>query len=472
MWGCVATKGKHELDCIATWWLSEAPERSVVGSLKFDEQGGGVVELVDMLVPEPQRELGRIQPGVVVHGRDAGGRAITLLDAQPSGYRVHYGDDGERHLAQYLRARTVLTGSSWPPSEASFTACNFSFHGLTEWTASHFDLLQNPPAGDDGQPVFGVILQEVSRIDMETPGGGLSLWAGVSSSVGTVRQEYEVVTKWRWVPNQASTFDEIWRQVIHPLESFHTLMTTEATYPIALELELPPRPGDPHELPNRLEVFSASAIPSGVTVGRYSKWSVRIDDIAPRLDEVVNRWLTVYAEAEQGLVLLFATLDRKKDLYLDNRYLMICQAAEAYHRHRSVFPNRVLDDEEHARRLATILEKTPPEWRDWLSPRLQFAYEPTFRRRLRELRDYLGEFGDRLLGPSALQQIVRIRNELTHGLEFDDSDERIEQTVLCSEKLALTLRACLLRDLGFGEEEIPTRLVRDEYAGFVVDYSP
>lgn len=464
----------EELDCIGEWWLPDDPDTRVPGSMRFDPARGAHIELVGVLIPdEVDSQPGRIREGTIVHGRDGRGRAITLLDALSTREQTSLVNDEEK-IAQSISAQTILVGPDHPQMPPLFVACDFSLTGLAEWADEHFDVLRRlsrTDRDDDAGFRDGIEAHRPPPLELPVFDGRLTLWAGTSSGNSPTHVEYTVRTHWHFEPPAPMSLHQFWEHVVGPLEDLHTLLTGDPAAPIDVTLQLP-LTKEPDEFPLTLDVTTAWGKQPDLEGGRSWEWPVRITDIADRFESIIGQWLVLYQELRQALPQFFAYMDRKRDLYMDNRFLALTQAAETYHRHRSIFPDRAIDELEMKTRLTATIKQAPKEWREWMNQRLQFAYEPSFAERLKALANYIGPLGETALPPKTIRRLVELRNQMTHGLKYEDTDERLEDILLLSGKLVLLVRACLLRDLGFEEDELGERFDRDPYSRHVANHQP
>jgi hypothetical protein len=448
-----------DLTAQGRWWIPGAESDVVQGILRADEDGA-TLDLSGTL-PLKEHTPGDLVQGEVVLGRDERGRAITLLDASIS----------TRHIGMTERstvnASTVLVGQEHPGSDPVFQGCSFSLDGLAQWTETHFKLMSSVAdmgsgAGDDPK-----------RISFDVPAGRLTLSTAIGEHLSDIERIFKVHSWWFYESTTPKPLDALWREAIQPLRYLHMLFTTEPTNPHDVAVMLPSSPDTPptdrraltvHALWNRRQLDAKR---------RTWQWPASLSAVADRLPDVVNAWLDLIRMAEPALVLLFAVVGREKDLYLENRYLTLAQAAEAFHRHHERFVTRIMSEEDFAERLALLRNVAGPAgwWGDWLKIRIQYAYEPTFRQRLKDLVIAAGDLGAELFPPDIVDRVVNRRNELTHVLDSPDlPDKRYAEIAMLGEKLALLLTVCLFAELGFEEEEMRKAVRRNPHQRLVAEY--
>jgi hypothetical protein len=415
------TTSNADFEAQGSWWIPGREADAVQGLLRVDEDGA-TLELAGVLDLR-QQALGEIVQGQVVFGRDETGRAIALLDASS---RTRHVGPPERLTAH---AYTVLVGPNHPDADPVFQACGFRLSGLAEWTEPHFRLL-NRVADASGPPPEE---RDSHRISFDTPAGNLTLFSGVGTHMSDTERSFKVQSSWFCELAAPKSFDDIWREVIRPLEYMHVLFTSEPTKVLDVSLTLPSAPGTPVHEQVRLKLYASWAREGSDVGARRWEWPVRLSEVAARLPDTVRSWLDLMRLTEPTLVLLFAVLRREKDLYLENRFLTLAQAAEAFHRHHPKFAARILSEEEFTERIAVLREAAQGAgwWESWLRARVRYAYEPTFRQRLKDIAADAGDFGRRVLSADVIDRVVRRRNEHTHGLEPEgDPDERDAELIM------------------------------------------
>lgn len=167
-----------------------------------------------------------------------------------------------------------------------------------------------------------------------------------------------------------------------------------------------------------------------------SKWF----DLAERLGPVLDlRFAPSYAEF----------------MYSESRFLNAVQGVEALHRHEL----QGEPDQSDLDARAAAIANCPPQHQKWLKGKLQYAHEPTLRRRLADVLDFVGPGLEPLIGNRKrfIARVVDVRNGLTH---WDEKSGRSAGADLYRLAVALNfiIDAALLRLLGLEEDEITATL--------------
>lgn len=175
--------------------------------------------------------------------------------------------------------------------------------------------------------------------------------------------------------------------------------------------------------------------------------------IAERFPEVLSLWFESYDTYSSSFNLYFATRG-SRDLYLDNVFLMLAQAAESFHRKMS--SETTYSARDYAELSKTLCEAAPKQFKEWLDARLKYGNEPSLRKRLKDLfksADFL--LGDKKTSKGLLNSIVATRHYLTHYDENLKGEAKTGQDLwkLCLVlELLLEVQFCKL--LGINDEEI------------------
>jgi hypothetical protein len=134
------------------------------------------------------------------------------------------------------------------------------------------------------------------------------------------------------------------------------------------------------------------------------------------------------------------------------------QALEAYHRRTT--PAVDLTEDEHEKRMESILRAVPERHRTWLEEKLRYSNELNLRKRIKHILDGHPQTVDSVVGSGKdrtnfVKKVIDTRNYRTH---FDESLEgraaRGKELHRINEKLKELIEMCLLAEIGFEDDEI------------------
>jgi hypothetical protein len=175
--------------------------------------------------------------------------------------------------------------------------------------------------------------------------------------------------------------------------------------------------------------------------------------ISERFPEAVQTWFDSYEKFNSAFNLYFATRTPRQ-LYLENRYLMLAQAVETLHRKMST--DIAYDEVEYAELSAAVMDGVPSKFHGWVEARLKYGNELSLRQRLKKL--FAGHeeiFGGKSKVKSLISAVVNTRNYLTH---YDESLKDVAASGSEMYKLCLALELLLqihfCQMVGFSNEDV------------------
>jgi hypothetical protein len=240
------------------------------------------------------------------------------------------------------------------------------------------------------------------------------------------------------------SFDTINKKFISPLQSFITLTSNKPNYITSLFLYLQ-IDGEIKEIE---AIFQQSTFINHTDTFNKKDALFVLNDIKHDLSLIIQKWFNLFDLAEDIINLYFSTIYNDK-LYIENKFLSRVQALESYH--RRIIDKKNSDTEEHKERLESILEKTPPEYKDWLKGQLNFSHEPSLEQRLRELFQLTNKTLSPLVNNSEdfIRTVKNIRNYLTHYNKPGDVKLiKGEKFFRINQVLNFMMQSCLLKELG------------------------
>lgn len=434
------------------WWLPQAPEERVPGTLTFDPVKGATLSLLGSF----EKGLGNrhvlLQPQLIL-GFSSKGKPITLLGCAETKSVRNLGSPG-LPLSTF-RADTVFVGHHFhKEEEVGFEKLSVEFLHLDEWAdISGFELkipkdqTLHPMAIEHKRP--GTVTASVGEAEIS-----LGFRAKLKESNPLVRWASLHQTAYLAVEYpERRAFDEL-SKIVHHLRNFLTLGVGRPVRPLAILGRVGPEGERPVEVYYR---------PVGTTDSAEKKvfppqMLFAFHDLPGGLELPLNNWLDKAEILEPVYQLYFGTVYNPR-AYLEQRFLGLIQAVESYH--RRVMPTTDLPEEEHERRKEEILEAVPDHHRDWLGGKLEYSNEPGLGRRIKEvIRKYPESLypiagGNKKKREKFVRKVVDTRNYRTHFDEkLEDRAAWGEELYRISQKLKLVLEVCLMGEIGFEDDQI------------------
>jgi len=436
------------------WWLPDRPEERTPGILKFDPDYGATLDLLGSLkglegVVDP------LEPEIVL-GLTSGGKSVTLKDCGRTRGNLVFGGG---FSTSNFRANVVFMGEHFDRAgDVGFERLVVEYRHLDAW--AH-------------QSGFEVKFTEETE-------GPKRRWIDVKyqspeSFTAAVGGEYEVTLRFgggfeassrpcTWVDiyqsaeltvefSEKQPFDCL-DAIAFRLQHLLSLGTRTSAYPVAVrgysgtpgeampvEVHYAPlgRTATPQERPELYDMlFSRRALPGGFGPA-VARWL----EGANKLDPVCRLFLgTVY----------------NPSAFVEQQFLSLVTALEVYHRRAMSDPD---PSEKHQKRRQEILEAVPEEHRGWLERKLASSHEPFLAQRLHEIFSRHIKVAQAVVGrkkkvrANFIDEVVNARNYRAHFPErLEGRAARGAELHPFNVKLKKLLEACLMGEIGFGDDEI------------------
>jgi hypothetical protein len=428
----------QSVDIEGYWWPSDDPERKIAGRL-VASSSNIVLSLIGSFHKDISEILGSADYPLVYGIGDR--EFVTLVGCAESAVRLTIPGT----LRQTVWAGTAYLGAHLRGFKV--TRARVAYPHLTEWA--------EPPVVARGSPQGGRSV----RLQYDPPE---SLSAAVPEA--EIRLEYgSVVSQTQFddaVIQRPVVFDlqmappmrlgEVRRRYLMPLENLLTLATSVPN-PV-MRLDVWPASDDLVEptAPSAVRVISQSIVVAD-TQTRLGPDQVlfHVRDLMPDFAGHISRWLEVSDRLDSVCNLLFSYI-RAPAPFSETNFLVVAQAAEVFH--RRTFPGDVIDEHEHALRLAEILASTPQKHDAWLVRSLRFSNEKNLEQRLNERLTHVADIVGDIFGPtgSFAKSVTATRHYLTHWAP----DRRATAStgialVELTNRLQLVVEAALLLEVGF-----------------------
>ena len=245
---------------------------------------------------------------------------------------------------------------------------------------------------------------------------------------------------------------EEYLKITDRVQNFLTLGVTKRVHIISMEGSAD---GDP--VANMVEVYyRQSAVPREVDRLDPRLMLFTLADVfqVSSFPAVLRNWLEKSDRLEPVCGEYFATLENP-EMYLEHEFLSVIRALEVYH--RRFVGNNEIDESEHGKRKAEILDAVPKERRNWLDYRLRWSNEPSLPTRLEEIvaRYWSIVEGSIKDKRSFIDKAAKTRNYLTHYDETLKSEAAQGSRLFqLTQALRLFVEMCLIEEMGFSRNQV------------------
>lgn len=435
------------------WWQPDRPDERVGGYFTFKASEGSELRLLATLTARQPFNMNE-QRIPVLHGTvslPGGGNAITLFDCLSVGTHLHGAYSSERlhpavaalgaHIKSYDHVRVATCELTYTllPQWFALTGFRPRIYGK-RWRAGEsmrYRLAYSPVRPPLIKTSLGTIRFLVRSLLPIMPSRNYDLHEYVGLQVR---------------PPKPIHLEELRRGILWYLQNFLTFATDHRCTVGSIYVKLARRP-ELIELLFRERVESDEPPPHLEMLFTYPQ-------IFARASEVFSSWFQLYNRLGPALNALFSVIYGSVSS-TDVRFLNAVQAAESYD--RRLRPVDVIKTESHNVRVESIMEAAPEEFRPWLRGKLHTSNEPFLNERLQRVFERPGEafwkhmFGSRKKMRSRVWQIAQWRNALTHvTADIDEIREHLLDLHVATNQIVSAVKANLLLDLAFTEEQIST----------------
>jgi len=448
------------------WWLPEEPERKIAGVLTFSQDDISL-ELIGIL---PRPELKPDASGEVelslgplsrerILGLSTGGKAFTLENCQVSSFNLSMPGFFTERLAPSL----ILEGAHYASGEeVVFDELSVRYTQLDAWVATSG--LSLSLQGEEDLAGIDVSFRPPEHLVVELPQGTIEVafsWqVSDRAPLGTeinVKQQAAFVVRFHEPTGLEQTLD-----CGYQLRNLVALGVGVPVTPVSIAgFVLPPANAEPDPLtglaPRKLRInlfYRLGNVPDVKDV-HPAQMLFTLADARERLAALLENWFAKQELLRPVFDLYFGAVYNRQ-AFLEQRFLSLMQAIETYHRRTSAATD--LPAADHERRLEEINEAVPAEHREWLEKKLKHSNELILRQRLEDVLERCPGVTQKLISSkkrSFVHRAVAARNYLTHY-----SPDLAQQAPVGMRLYPLTVQLqaliemCLLRELGFGCEEI------------------
>ena len=446
------------------WWLPSDPDKKIAGTLTFTNDEGIKLQLMDsflqLIVGSFTRELvsttGELKstPDVPIILGFADRNIITLCDSTIFSSELYY-------------SKFALIGRYFTkPDELLFNQARVEYSYLSDWADLPRIREETKLPYQDKEEELRFIYTRPETIEGTTKDGKFSLDYSYSNK-HFVNIDFKQFVSFIIQPNEELSFKDFHSKFIHPLNNFITFATDRTN--CITELKLYSRHGHLlHRVNSRdiLDEIPIEAIYQTIYPERKKtdkllikpKMLFSLSDIKIKSDfsSILEKWFDSWEKLD-SIFNLFFSIRYKPDMYLENKFINLVQAAESYHRRR--INRQILPDDEYKKRRKAVLDSLDSlsdEYKQWAKEKLQLKNDPGLKQRLIDLTELIPEVTNQLINDkeSFYAKITATRNDFVHDNKTKNKKSaKLEELPDLIELLSFILQACFLMELGFNSEE-------------------
>jgi hypothetical protein len=438
------------------WWLPDQPKKQLSGEITYGPVSGAKLSLLDYFFNEATRD------SFTVWGMTVRGRPITLFHCHASNLTMHLPGARVAEVSSYFG---IVGGHFKSPDQMQFVKVAAKLSHLHEWawttgiTVEHKEkawqvsqkMLPDILLGSRGN--FKMALEFTGHL---SPGFGD---CKLSESCSLILE------------SQSLTAYADFEEIIHKLQHFVALAICQPVYALSITAQI----DKPKQVIQGHSIFEEFEIIRKVSVTKGKKESLIphdmqfcLADLQPNPSDHIQRFFDKYKLLNPVCDLYFSTL-YNQDMYVQQRFLALAHAIEAYH--RAFFGGKYQSDDDYRNGLQKILRDAIPvninaDFKASLKNKLKYLHEFSLRKRVQDICEKFNAVAKPFLGEASqfANDVADQRNRLTHPdstAENNYSEKDWKGIWLKGEQLGLLLEICLLHELGFDEKAISKMLSRN-----------
>lgn len=423
------------------WFLPSKGRRKRFGTLRFDIENGGELEIKDRL--EKEEQFHPIDREIII-GTLSNGTSVTLYKC----YRKTFTSFSNVPSVKYSVIFIFLGAHFKEVSQLSFNMISSSFDTLDEWLRI-----------GGFQEIKPNFKERSIKIDYKPP--ELVPFKITDDLIGEFDFSFSYNTESKYELSMEQTaifslkvkrgsipFDEILEELFH-FQKFLTFGTFTHSLPTNLQL-FSTRFKYNSKYYKEINLFFKSNVQKSFAIDqKWHEFLLTYSDIKENLKQIIEKWYSLKEEIIPVINLLVDSINNPLK-FDENTFLNIVQAAETFHRR---FKNNLeIPIEKHKKRIDEIINSVDANHKKWLKEKLNFSNEPTLKKRLEELtvgiltdtlKKYLGDKEE------FIKSVKNSRNYYTHyGYQLQKKALKGNDLYYATEKMKIILSLNILIELG------------------------
>lgn len=442
------------------WWLPSKPEKELSGEITYGLTTGARLSLLDHFFDVAKRDR------FTVWGMTAKGKPITLFDCYTRNLTVHIFGARVAEVSSYF---WVVGGHFNTPEEMKFAKVTAELSHLHEWAWTTG--LSGAQTADKQWQVIQKMLPDISLGSHSDFAIALAFIGRISPGYGSWNLSEDCFFT---IATQNLTPYEAFEDVIHQFQHFVALGVAQPVYVLSVTARI----DKPEHVIHGQSIYEEFEIFRKLSFGGDSKGSLTphdmqfcLGDLTPNASACLELYFEKYQLLKPVYDLYFSTL-YNPDMYVNQRFLALGHAIEAYH--RAFVGGKYQSNDKYRNGLLKALWNAIPQnidadFRASLKNKLKYLHEFSLRKRIQDIcgkfstviKPFLGESGQ------FAAAVADQRNMLTHPdstAEEQPSETDWSNVWLMSEQLSLLLEVCLLHEIGFADESIAKLLIKNRRA--------
>jgi hypothetical protein len=431
------------------WWLPDRPRKKICGTLSFSQEKGGHLSLEGGFVDKTIEVLRKLdyeghEPELIL-GESNKGERITLWKCFLLPYSLNYMLSNKSIYHIDLIFRNAHFKSS---SELKFINLKAHFSNIEEWVGitglstniqsiDSITINYNKPKNLNFDATDELIVRFLFN-----PGFSRNIYKEIK-----INEEIwvDVTSKKK---NEKKDFEQLWK-ILSNMNSLLTFALNQKTYILHINGYKNRTNHTPCEV-----IYQQVQTPEKNYELSFSKILLTFADFSTNLENTVFKWNFVSTNFSI-VVSLYNLLYSKDRLFIENKFLSIIQAIEAYHTKK--YGINEIPNEEFLQKVQKITNSIDDQnLKIWTEGKLKYSNQIALNQRLNDLfKPYLSPFNGNIKNiKSFIHKVVKVRNDISHGNEKRSYFKDSKSFYYVIQILKILLECHFLNELGFTEDFI------------------
>jgi len=448
------------------WWLPENPERTVHGTLSYSSDTGAILHVMESFESVTMENFyDNLYEYDIINGlAGPAGTEITLYRCYIKSFHPQL---YARAVSLEYCARVVFKGHNFKKiSDIKFRNGRINYNYLELWM-SRLAMTLTPLENGNLTVTTNSLKPLIARIDDNLK---ISLVSFVEHSSSWEHDGYTLIFKQKaCVDIETSTdidFDQF-MEISSKIQQFFIIAINEPIWIQDLEILV----SEKGEKDKNVQVFlriQRDFLGKNKSI-HPSEMPFSFDIISDKFEMILKNWFEKNPLLGPVFNLYFA-LQYSDKMYIEHRFLNLVSFLESYHRRR--FDGQFLLDQNYLEFQQKIRESIPEikddnyaDFRDKFIGSFKYGNELNLRKRLKLIYDDNKPIIRKYIKDrdQFVDRVISTRNYRTHfdkdleGVAISDLRDYIEYNL----KLKMLVEVCILKELGFGVNEIETIFSRN-----------
>lgn len=448
---------KDALSYTGQWWLPENPDDKVAGVLEYSQEDGIQLSLNGSF--RDLDELITLKNHDKILGFTKDGKSITLVDCSDAGAGVHipgYPVENYSPTIAYVGAHLDNL------EETRFGKVSIQYEYLAEWAYTSGFRQSNTYTRDKRLEGWELTYHFPESVGVETSIGAVVFDYGFSAKGDPIRgYSAEQSTVMEINLSEPLGFEDLYHQVIYPLQDFLTFATGESNRVMDLRASTSDGSAEQEIQPQMIQILYRQVSKKGKREKRLDLDEmlfamIQVPEVG--LSQLLTRWLATHSEVKPALGAFFGNY-YSPPVYIEDKFKNVVSALESYHRKN--LRREVIPGAEYEQLVKSILENVPSDYKSFLAMKLKYANEQILADRIRSLMDIAAEGSLIISGNNDefIKSVVQTRNYFTH---YDETlrEKALSgyELVIATRILSYVMQIVLLFEIGFTANECSSLL--------------